>query len=144
VSRRRPLEPPRELRQIPIASDEDRRRRCVLPGLGCAFHPGDPPVAAPVHGLDEARRAAGVPEHAPQLVHAADEHVLGHVDARPERLEQLVLGDELPRPGGQVLEDGERLAAQRHDLVAPVKPRICRVEREGPEANRAIAGHGAL
>ena len=94
-------------------------------------HAGDPSIAATVHGLDEPRGAPGIAEDLPQLVHASDEHVLGHVDLRPDLLEQLVLGHQPARPGRQILEDGERLATQGNDLVVAVQTGVRCIEREG-------------
>jgi hypothetical protein len=72
----------------------------------------------------------------PQLAHASDEHVLGHVHIRPDLLQQLVLGHQLTRPGHQVLEDGERLATEGNDLVAAVQTRVRRIERKGVKADQ--------
>jgi len=85
------------------------------------------------------RRSPGVAERDAQLAHAADQDVFRDVDVRPECGEQLVLRHQLPGAEGQVLEDGERLATQRHDLLAAMQPRVRGVEREASKADPAIA-----
>ena len=84
-------------------------------------------------GFDVRRRLGIVAERAPNLAHAHLERAVTDVDVGPGKLEQLILGDELPGAGHEMLQDRKRLRRERHYSIAPAELTSGKVQTEGPE-----------
>ncbi len=128
----------REASELFVAADQGRGRprMRLRRRVGRARRLGDEAVASPVDRGDEPRRLGGVAERLAQLVDADLEHHVGHVGLRPERVEQLVLGDQLPGPLGQVAQQGEALRAQGNGIAVAPQHLVCRVDLERWEGDQ--------
>ncbi len=99
---------------------------------------GHEPVAAAMPRLDEARPLRVVPERPAQLLDARGERVVAHRGARPDRLEQVLLGHQLARARDQDLQHCGGLRGEAELLAAG--PEASGVELE-PVRAEFDAGH---
>ena len=79
------------------------------------------------------RRFGAIAERTPDLQNVAAEDFRLHVGIRPDRAEQLIVGDETPRVLDEILQHAERLGPQRDAGVPAPQALVRRVEAEGME-----------
>ena len=106
-------------RQRRVAADQRQRRLCAgqLPaarGRRCA----EEPIAAPVHGGDEARRLGRVAEGVADLADAGLQRAVANRRVRPRCIEQRILRYQPSALGEQALQHRRRLRRQRDELGA--------------------------
>ena len=109
----------------PAASAVSAVSAAVRIRRGAASQPLDPadePVAARRHGLDVARVPGIVSNRAPELGDDAGERVVGDGGPFPDRVEELLLGNQAIGVVEQVAEHLERLRFELHQLVSPPHP----------------------
>ena len=106
---------------------------------------GIAPAGAPARarrGDGEQVAAAGYGPHdlaplvadgAAQVTHRLGQRVLGHGDARPDRVEQLVLGDDAADVAGEMAEQAECLGADRHQRAAARERAAIEIKPELPD-----------
>ena len=98
-------------------------------------------VAAPVPGLDVMRVPGVVAERASQLLNTRRERVVADRHAAPDAIEQVLLGDELLGPLGQLLQHG---GSPRRELdLAAVAPKLpgSRVKTKQAKSELPVIGH---
>jgi hypothetical protein len=123
------------------------RRRGIALGrtrLGALALPRDrrdEPVAAPVHRLDEARRARIVAEQLADLADRDREHRVADRRLRPHVREQVGLGDELLRPLCEVVQHRQDLGRHRDRLVAAPQAAVRWIDAEVAEGKDRARRH---
>ena len=137
------------------AADERRRwlraRRRRRGGDGrCRWRGGrhrDEAVAAPRHGLDEARLARVVAERRAQVADGGLEHRFGDELVAPHRVEQRVLRQQRARLARQRAQQAEGRGCERDGLAvgaaARHSPRRVRTRRSGSEQDSRWADERA-
>jgi len=103
--------------------------------------PGDEPIPAPGHCLDETRLLGVVAQGTTNLEDDDPEHAVGHVRVPPDGSQQVVLPDELPRVLGQATENRECLRRERHHVAFMQELLVGEVERVAFEAQEPIGVH---
>jgi hypothetical protein len=91
--------------------------------------------------FDEPRRVRVVAERAADLQDAGLERTVSDEDVGPQRVEQLALEDEMPRPRGEILEDRQRLRRQRDRRAVAVELPAGRIEFEAIEDDGEFRRH---
>ena len=71
----------------------------------------------------------------PDVSHALHERVVGNEDALPDRLDQLLLGNDAARVFGQITQDIKGLGAQFQLVIAAPKRALLQVQHVAVEAN---------
>jgi hypothetical protein len=104
----------------------------------------DEPIAAPCHRGDITRRLDVVREHLAQLIHAALQARLTGETPLPHLIEQLVLGDHLPRVPDQITEKIEYLGRQYHFLGIPPQANPGRIQPKRGKSKLGALGHLTL
>jgi hypothetical protein len=108
-----------ENRNGPRVRRRGLRRRCDLTTRRDRRDGRDEAVAAAGNRLDVLRRRRIVSKRLPQLGDRLRECVVGDVGARPQRIEQRFLGDELPGVVEQVEQQVEQLRRQVQRITVP-------------------------
>jgi len=133
-----------ELRQFALAADHDallpvemeRQAVKVAGGMDCR-RLRDEAVAAAVQRLDVARTPGVVPQRPAQFLDTRHERCVADSRPRPERVEQLVLGDHAAAVLGEKAEQGECLRRQPQ-LAFALRQAAARVQTIGAECNYLI------
>ena len=104
----------------------------------------DEAIAAAVRGRDEAGKGGVVPQRATDLADAGLERAVAHVEAGPDLVEQLALGDQPARVGRQVLEDREGLGRERDRSRGATELAADGIETERTERERVRENHARV
>lgn len=149
IARHRLRDARRQPRRVGIAADVGEvhhRNRAILArdlrlklhrSRGCrldAFDRRDEAVAAPRDRLDEPRIARLVAECLAQLRNRLGKCVFGDVGVGPERVEQLLFGDERARRVEQMQQEIQQLRRQLHDGIVTMDAVARAIDEERAEA----------
>jgi hypothetical protein len=109
--------------------------------LGAGADGRDEPVSPPMRRLDVARGTGIIIERVAKLPDAVLQHGVADEGVRPNRVEQVLLDDELTWAFHQVLQDGKRFWTQRNGTRSPPQALVGRIEAELTEGSLLPPGH---
>jgi hypothetical protein len=92
--------------------------------------------------LNDLRLLRIVAQRGADLAHRHLEHGVAHEDARPDRVEQIVLGDETPAVLGEATQEREGFRSQRDLLTAAPDTLVGAIELEGDRTGLRNANPG--
>lgn len=124
--------------EIVLATDEHRARRNVLGGAA------EKAIPAMAHRFDESWGQTVVAKRRAHLGDARSHHARSDGDSRPDGTQELVSGDQTPRPLGEMAQHGQRLRAQRALLLAAPQTPVGEVDPKFPERHDASDSHAIV
>ena len=107
-------------------------------------HRGNEAIAAPVHGLEAARRPDAVAQRLAQLANTVAEDPLAHRRPGPHRRKQGVFGHQLAGVRHQQAQHAEGFGGQGHGLRSAPQLLVGQIEPVIGKAKHGCGGHALL